>query len=141
MNHMKHMKMKCMKWMSDCKHLIVPCVIILGIIIALMVREPIDAHGGGWGWGVGAGVVGGALIGSAIANSDSGRSYDPYAQLNKEQNKLNKLQDRYARTTSERQQMSLQRQIDLQMSRIQDLQSRLNIGSQPRAGYPQPAGY
>ncbi len=140
MNRMdiNRLKMKCLKWMTECKHLLVPCLLVIGLVFSVVMRNPISA-GGGRGWGIGAGIVGTALVAGAIAGSDSGRSYDPYAQLEKEQNRLYKLQDRYARTTSVRKQESLQRRIDFQMNVVQDLQRRLNIA--PQSGYQQPAGY
>ncbi len=39
--------------------------------------RPAEAHGMGWGWGVGAGLVGAAVVGSAIAASQP-TYYDGY---------------------------------------------------------------
>lgn len=106
------------------------------------------AAGGGKGAGIGAvtGLGLGALIGGTTGN---GSSRDPYRQLEREQNRLNKLQNRLARTRagSPRYQR-LAQEVDNQARIVQDLQMRLQAGTgyqQPRyqpAGYQQqPAGY
>lgn len=40
--------------------------------------RPAEAHGFGLGWGIGAGLVGAAVVGSAIAASNNGYYYDGY---------------------------------------------------------------
>jgi hypothetical protein len=94
--------------------------------------------GGGKGAGIGAvaGLGLGAIIGGASSNG--GSSSDPYRQLDKEQRKLNKLQDRLARANpGSSKYQRLQQQVNTQAMRVQDLQSRLQAGP----GYQQPAGY
>lgn len=147
------MKKKVMKWMSHWKHVIIPGFVAMGIMTMLIMKTPVAADNGdraakgalfggltgaaiggaagggkGAGIGLGAGLIGGALIGGATGN---GGGYDPYRQLDKEQAKLNKLQDRYARAKSAGQQASLERQLQLQSGRVQDMQRRLQ----------RPAGY
>ncbi len=89
--------MKHTKWMSKYKHLLVPCSLVAGILLALVLRSPMSADNGDGArgaaigglvggaalgaatrsrWGAVAGLGAGALIGGAVGSR--GRSYDPY---------------------------------------------------------------
>ena len=123
----------------------IPAFIIVVLLLGSTLRQPMKADNGqavlggaatgaligglaGGGRGAGYGALAGGLFGgmmSAGSNSSS-RSNDPYYQLEKEERKLRKLQDKYDRS-SDRKRVSLERQLNTQMARVQDLSNRLGI--------------
>ena len=123
-------------------------VLMAVLLLGSTIRQPMKADSGSVGQGIFGGAATGALVGGlagggrgagygalagaafggimgAAADSES-RGNDPYRQLDREERKLRKLQDKFDRA-SDRKRPSLERQVATQTARVQDLKNRLGI--------------
>ena len=136
------------------RHVFVSALVLVSIICGFIAQKTLVAdvgRGALWGGAIGGiaggrrgaliGLGAGALAGAIGSASSSRRGRDPYRQLDREQRKLTKLENRLDRTTSDRRRMRLQNQISRQRTRIADLEGRLGIAKRPGGAGSQPQRY